>query len=164
MRQVKQHLTGRRAWRALAAHQKKIKGLHLRQLFAADPKRNLSGSYFACRRAPELPMEDRSVRRRFSCSSRTSCCLPVFSHLGCRNVKHNGGSNFNSGLRSRSVRTGKREAEFEAAGPIQNQGKPLRNSKPGSTRPGPPSPKGWCISNSGGFYTTVAPIPWWVWP
>jgi len=39
MRQVKQHLTGRRAWRALAAHQKKIKGLHLRQLFAADPKR-----------------------------------------------------------------------------------------------------------------------------
>jgi len=39
MRQVKQHLTERRAWRALAAHQKKIKGLHLRQLFAADPKR-----------------------------------------------------------------------------------------------------------------------------
>jgi glucose-6-phosphate isomerase len=39
MRQASQHLTGRRAWRALAAHQKEIKGLHLRQLFAADPKR-----------------------------------------------------------------------------------------------------------------------------
>jgi glucose-6-phosphate isomerase len=32
-------LTHRPAWKALAAHQKKIKGLHLRQLFAADPKR-----------------------------------------------------------------------------------------------------------------------------
>jgi len=32
-------LTQRPAWKALAAHQKKIKGLHLRQLFAADPKR-----------------------------------------------------------------------------------------------------------------------------
>ncbi len=32
-------LTRRPAWKALAAHQKKIKGLHLRQLFAADPKR-----------------------------------------------------------------------------------------------------------------------------
>jgi glucose-6-phosphate isomerase len=39
MRQTNQHLTSRRAWRALAAHQKKIRGLHLRQLFAADPKR-----------------------------------------------------------------------------------------------------------------------------
>jgi len=32
-------LTNRAAWKALAAHQKKIKGRHLRQLFAADPKR-----------------------------------------------------------------------------------------------------------------------------
>jgi len=32
-------LTKRPAWKALAAHQKKIKGLHLRQMFAADPKR-----------------------------------------------------------------------------------------------------------------------------
>jgi glucose-6-phosphate isomerase len=39
MRQVNKHLTGRRAWSALTAHQKKIRGLHLRQLFAADPKR-----------------------------------------------------------------------------------------------------------------------------
>jgi glucose-6-phosphate isomerase len=39
MRQASQHLTRRRAWKALAAHQKKIKALHLRQLFAADPKR-----------------------------------------------------------------------------------------------------------------------------
>jgi glucose-6-phosphate isomerase len=39
MRQANQSLTRRRAWRALAAHQKKIKGLNLRQLFAADPKR-----------------------------------------------------------------------------------------------------------------------------
>jgi glucose-6-phosphate isomerase len=31
--------TKRPAWKALAAHQKKIKRLHLRQLFAADPKR-----------------------------------------------------------------------------------------------------------------------------
>ena len=33
------HLTQRPAWKALSAHYKKIKGLHLRQLFAADPKR-----------------------------------------------------------------------------------------------------------------------------
>jgi glucose-6-phosphate isomerase len=39
MRQVNQQLTRLKAWKALAAHQKKIKGLHLRQLFAADPKR-----------------------------------------------------------------------------------------------------------------------------
>ncbi|MFZ3376858.1 MAG: glucose-6-phosphate isomerase [Chthoniobacterales bacterium] len=39
MRQANQSLTRRRAWRALAVHQKKIKDLHLRQLFAADPKR-----------------------------------------------------------------------------------------------------------------------------
>src|ERR1700691_2850410 len=32
-------LTQRPAWKALAAHQKKIKELHLRKLFAADPKR-----------------------------------------------------------------------------------------------------------------------------
>src|SRR5271154_306361 len=32
-------LTQRAAWKALAAHQKKIKGLHLRKLFAADSKR-----------------------------------------------------------------------------------------------------------------------------
>ena len=32
-------LTKRPAWKALAAHHKKIKGLHLRKLFAADPKR-----------------------------------------------------------------------------------------------------------------------------
>jgi len=39
MREANQRLMGRRAWRALAAHQRKIRGLHLRQLFAADPKR-----------------------------------------------------------------------------------------------------------------------------
>ena len=39
MRQVNQQLTRLKAWKALAAHQKKIKGLHLRQFFAADPKR-----------------------------------------------------------------------------------------------------------------------------
>jgi glucose-6-phosphate isomerase len=39
MKQANQRLTKRRTWRALAAHQKKIRGLHLRQLFAADPKR-----------------------------------------------------------------------------------------------------------------------------
>jgi glucose-6-phosphate isomerase len=32
-------LTQRPAWKALAAHHKKIKSLHLRKLFAADPKR-----------------------------------------------------------------------------------------------------------------------------
>ena len=32
-------LTGRPAWKALAAHNKEIKGLHLRELFAADAKR-----------------------------------------------------------------------------------------------------------------------------
>jgi glucose-6-phosphate isomerase len=32
-------LTQRPAWKALAAHHKKIKGLHLRKLFAADPQR-----------------------------------------------------------------------------------------------------------------------------
>src|SRR6266853_1738425 len=39
MRQAKQQLARPKAWRALVAHQKKIKGLHLRQLFTADPKR-----------------------------------------------------------------------------------------------------------------------------
>ena len=39
MTKANQSLTRRRAWRALAVHQKKIKGLHLRQFFAADPKR-----------------------------------------------------------------------------------------------------------------------------
>src|SRR5271170_2510552 len=34
-----QPLTQRAAWKALAAHHKAIKGLHLRKLFAADPKR-----------------------------------------------------------------------------------------------------------------------------
>jgi glucose-6-phosphate isomerase len=34
-----QPLTRRPAWKALTAHYKKIKGLHLRDLFAADPKR-----------------------------------------------------------------------------------------------------------------------------
>src|SRR5712672_116143 len=32
-------LTKRPAWKALAAHHKKTKSLHLRKLFAADPKR-----------------------------------------------------------------------------------------------------------------------------
>src|SRR5476649_2553951 len=32
-------LTQRPAWKALRSHHKKIKGLHLRKLFAADPKR-----------------------------------------------------------------------------------------------------------------------------
>jgi len=32
-------LTNRPVWKALAAHQKKIKGLHLRKLFQVDPKR-----------------------------------------------------------------------------------------------------------------------------
>src|SRR5271154_456148 len=32
-------LTQRPAWKALAAHHKKIKGLHLRKLFAVDSKR-----------------------------------------------------------------------------------------------------------------------------
>ena len=39
MRQTKQQLARPKAWRALVAHQKKIKGLHLRKLFADDPKR-----------------------------------------------------------------------------------------------------------------------------
>ena len=32
-------LTHRPTWKALAAHQKKIQGLHLRTLFADDPQR-----------------------------------------------------------------------------------------------------------------------------
>jgi glucose-6-phosphate isomerase len=39
MRRAKQQSARPKAWRALVAHQKKMKGLHLRQLFAADPKR-----------------------------------------------------------------------------------------------------------------------------
>ena len=39
MKATTKPLTQRKAWRALAAHQKKIKGLHLRELFAADPNR-----------------------------------------------------------------------------------------------------------------------------
>ena len=41
-------LTQRPAWKALAAHQKKIAKLHLRQLFAADKKR---GEKFTARGA-----------------------------------------------------------------------------------------------------------------
>ena len=33
-----------------------------------------------------------SVRRRFLGSSRTSRCLPVSGHVGCRTLKNNGGS------------------------------------------------------------------------
>jgi len=39
MKKTKSSLTARLAWKALAAHYKKIKPLHLRKLFAADPKR-----------------------------------------------------------------------------------------------------------------------------
>jgi len=39
MKQAKRQSARPRAWRALVAHQKKIKGLHLRKLFADDPKR-----------------------------------------------------------------------------------------------------------------------------
>jgi glucose-6-phosphate isomerase len=39
MRRAKQQSARPKAWRALVAHQKKIKGLHLRKLFADDPKR-----------------------------------------------------------------------------------------------------------------------------
>jgi hypothetical protein len=45
-------------------------------------------------RAANVGGPETSVRRRFSCSSRTSCCLPVWSYLGCRNVKNNGRSSF----------------------------------------------------------------------
>ena len=39
MRKANQHLTRLTAWKALAAQQKKTKGLHLKQLFSGDPKR-----------------------------------------------------------------------------------------------------------------------------
>jgi len=39
MKKTKASLTARAAWKALAAHYKKIKPLHLRKLFATDPKR-----------------------------------------------------------------------------------------------------------------------------
>jgi glucose-6-phosphate isomerase len=39
MKKIKSSLTGRPAWKALAAHHKKIKPIHLRKLFANDPKR-----------------------------------------------------------------------------------------------------------------------------
>jgi glucose-6-phosphate isomerase len=39
MKSIIKPLTQRPAWKALAAHHKKIKGLHLRELFAADPRR-----------------------------------------------------------------------------------------------------------------------------
>jgi glucose-6-phosphate isomerase len=39
MKSTIKHLTNRPAWKALAAHHKKIQKLHLRKLFADDPKR-----------------------------------------------------------------------------------------------------------------------------
>ena len=39
MKTIIKPLTQRPAWKALAAHHKKIKGLHLKKLFATDPKR-----------------------------------------------------------------------------------------------------------------------------
>src|SRR5579863_8600526 len=38
---VPQPLTKRKAWKALQTHYKKIRGLHLRKLFADDPKRGV---------------------------------------------------------------------------------------------------------------------------
>jgi len=39
MTQVNQPLTERKAWKALGNHFSKVRTLHLRELFAADPKR-----------------------------------------------------------------------------------------------------------------------------
>ena len=39
MRQANQYLARLKAWKALSVHQKKIRSLHLRELFADDPKR-----------------------------------------------------------------------------------------------------------------------------
>jgi glucose-6-phosphate isomerase len=39
MKAIDKPLTHRKAWKALAAHRKKLQKLHLRKLFAADPKR-----------------------------------------------------------------------------------------------------------------------------
>jgi len=39
MRQANQYLARLKAWKALSGHQKKIRSLHLRELFADDPKR-----------------------------------------------------------------------------------------------------------------------------
>jgi len=54
----------------------------------------LFGLWICLPMATELPMwgPGTSVRRRFSCSSRTSRCLPVSCYVGCRSLKHNGGS------------------------------------------------------------------------
>jgi hypothetical protein len=38
---------------------------------------------------PPIGGSGTSVGRRFSCSSRTSGCLPVPRHVGYRNLKHN---------------------------------------------------------------------------
>jgi hypothetical protein len=55
--------------------------------------------------APGLPIwgPETSVRHRFSCSSRTSRCLPVNKYLGCGDVKHNGGSRYYCRRRSVSL-------------------------------------------------------------
>jgi hypothetical protein len=48
-------LTQRPAWKALAAHHKEVKGLHLRKLFADDPERgatDLQNRLSAKRRRP----------------------------------------------------------------------------------------------------------------
>src|SRR2546426_955266 len=39
MKSTAKPLTNRRAWKALASHCKRTQGLHLRKLFAADPRR-----------------------------------------------------------------------------------------------------------------------------
>src|SRR6266516_49549 len=40
MKAISKPLTQRKAWKALAVHHKKLKELHLRKLFADDPKRD----------------------------------------------------------------------------------------------------------------------------
>jgi glucose-6-phosphate isomerase len=42
------HLTERPAWRALAAHHKKVSNVHMRELFASDPRRGERLSLEAC--------------------------------------------------------------------------------------------------------------------
>src|SRR6516164_3731168 len=69
---------------------------------------NFSWSVIVPTDGTRLPIQDRELRYvpRFSCSSRTSSCLSVLRQLGCRNVKHNGGSRNYVLIRFRVARSG----------------------------------------------------------
>ena len=62
--QVLEPLTNRRAWKALQAHYEKIRGLHLRKLFADDVNRGERMTAEAAEHLPRLFQKSHHERNR----------------------------------------------------------------------------------------------------